>query len=62
MIVMEEVRLYKDSNRALRGPGSGCEAHQAAYLRPSFNVSSLTDSGTSYTIAQSSFKFVLTEF
>jgi hypothetical protein len=45
MIVMEEVRLYKDSNRALRGPGSGCEAHQAAYLRPRFNVSSLTDSG-----------------
>jgi hypothetical protein len=55
--VMEEVRLYKDSNRALRGPGSGCEAHQAAYLRPSFNVSSLTDSGTSSRVSQLSSNF-----
>ena len=43
---MEDVKLYKDSSKAVQAPGSRCEAHQASALRPTFNVSSLDGTGT----------------
>ncbi len=49
MVVMEDVRLSKDPKAAVRGQARMCEAHQSTVLRPKFNVSCLSDPGTSPT-------------